>query len=1203
MATDSKNEPLAEHPEAATIALEPDSNQDGEPPDATCDLEPEIGAAAFGELATIALEPDANTVKPDATIAATCDLEPESAPANLDTAATLAFDPSSKLRPIGDATCDMEVNAPLPPAYGQATCAIDAPAVGAATCDISEMQGAQTHRRPTFDLNTNSIPKNATAAFAPGGETSAKPGKDTQAKSSGRQTGQRGVGEFTSPSLPGDPVNQSPQERAGRYVFKKFHAKGGMGEVWLCEDSDIGRPVALKRMLKGRQKHKNQFVKEAQVTGQLEHPGVIPVHELSVDENGQPYYVMKFVHGQTLKEVIHEFHEQKPDAETPREVAWLRLMNVFIDLCQTIAYAHSRGVIHRDIKPDNVMVGAYGETLVLDWGLAKVVSEPESDDPYASIQVSEFADTKASMSGSVKGTPFYFAPEVASGEVEKVDHVSDIFLLGATLYEMVTSRPPRKADKMPALLEMARTVAPIPPRQLDATVPKPLDAICRKALAMKKEDRYQSAADLAEDMQRYLAGEPVSAYQETLTERTWRWVKRHRTALTRTLGAAVILAIGLTAFQLTRDANARSAAAIADAAILQEKDQARKDIQAFRSLMEEARYYAASADPVAENVPALDAGKVEVKAKAALAIAEAWGPKLDKMPLEDQRPALKKDLYDLLLEVAQLKSRNAGMEQVKEVQALLERAASFQTPTQSYYRLRARTHAALGQEALAAADRKQEADPQTATSAMDYYLIGEQHRVDSLKRTSDDLTAGKLAGIKGLLARRESLDKAISAYRQALHSDPNHFWSHFQIGACFIGLGSYGEAAEALGACIVLRPDVPWGYSARGLALALSGVKSRLPEAEADLNQALRLDAEFRPARLHRAAAYAKQEKYPEAEADFAILLAPPQEKRMREAAYTRGMMYLDRAAKGNLKNPALEREFMDKALADFDDVVAAGLRIRAVYLFRTRIYLVKQMPEKALENLTLFLAADGAFDPESPIAYEQRAREMRVIATSEIDKKARNLRESVYLLAAEQLQKAVKKGASSASVYDEIGSLEEMLAELQPKAAAARMNAAVAAYSNGIKVAPKDQKLLVKRGWANVLLGNVKEAKKDFGDAVAIDAAHADSHTGLGYAEALSNAPAPARRQAALATLHGSGDYLVLYNVACIFGALSKTDLPRAKENQDLALDHLERSVELWKKGGKTGPDLKYIIPVEPAFPPALHARPEFKKILQEMN
>ena len=198
-------------------------------------------------------------------------------------------------------------------------------------------------------------------------------------------------------------------------------------------------------------------MQEARVTGQLEHPGVIPVHELNMDENGQPYYAMKFVHGKTLTEVIEDYHEHKLDATTSREVQLLNLLKIFLDLCQTIAYAHSRGVIHRDIKPDNVMVGAFGETLVLDWGLAKVVGEPETTDALAAIHLPN-DDTLATLAGTVKGTPSFFAPEVASGKVNEVDQLSDVYLLRGTLYNMLTGRPPREGSKqkISKLLDEAR---------------------------------------------------------------------------------------------------------------------------------------------------------------------------------------------------------------------------------------------------------------------------------------------------------------------------------------------------------------------------------------------------------------------------------------------------------------------------------------------------------------------------------------------------------------------------------------------------------------------------------------------------------------------------------------------------------------------------------------------------------------------------
>ncbi len=1145
------------------------------------DFEPKKNAVTPSS-ATVAVEPGAP--KP-AIGAATCDLAPE--PAANAFAGTCDLDPGSEPVAKPDATCDVPAAASVITPL-DATCDVAVEASSVSMTDPSAKVsglGGNPHKpedtvKQTCDFDEGSTPTDHTADFDPK-VTGGKAVQDTEMKTPGRHTSLRTAEQTFYGKADTEP--SSAPRRAGRFVFKKFHAKGGMGEIWLVEDSDIGRPVALKRMLNSRQKLKDQFLKEARVTGQLEHPGVIPVHELSIDEDGQPFYVMKFVHGKTLKSVIQEYHKNT-NADTPREVEWLRLLNVFIDLCQTIAYAHSRGVIHRDIKPDNVMVGAYGETLVLDWGLAKVIGEPEGDDPFAAIRQAQSEDGTATVAGSIKGSPYYLAPEAAAGEVDKVDQVSDVFLLGGTLYEMVTGKTPRWADKMTAILQLARTEAPKPPRQLDPSVPRPLDAICRKALALKKEDRYQAAAELAEDVQRYMAGEPVSAYQETRLERTWRWVKRHRTALTRTAAIALILAIGMAAFVLIGNAEARRAQAQAETADLKARDDAHAEIKQFRALLEEARFYAASADPVATHAPALDAAKVEVAAKAALAIAEPWGPALEKMPLEDQRDALKKDLYNLLLELAQLKSRQPTVEHAKEALTLLERAAAQRAPTQSFYRLRARCLAALGQDTEAAADRKREADPQTPTTAMDHYLVGEQYRVESLQKNLDDKD-GKHADLKGLHTRRDSLHQAINAYRRALRSDPDHYWSHFQLGTCYSGLGSYAEAAEALGACVALMPKAPWGYSARGLALAQ--LKDRQLDAEADLDQALRLDEGFRPARLHRAVYFANQKKYADAEKDFAFVLAPPQEKRLSEAAFARGQMYLD-------------RQKYDQALADFDQVVADRLNIRTVYLHRARLYLAKEMPEKVLENLNLFLASDGKFQPESPQAYEQRGRHLRLLA-GEFPSDALNRREAVFVLAMTQLQTAIKRRGDTASLYDEIGTLEQRLAELQPTEEARRRAAALDAYTKAIQRAPKDKTLRGQRAWAYIDVDQLEKAREDFIAAVELDPSHADSYAGLGYTEAMLKDPVQARRHAALATLHGAGDYLVLHNVACVYGALSKMELPRAKEHQDTTLDHLRRAVDLWKKGDKKGPNEIRLILNDAAFPPELRARAEFKRIVEE--
>ena len=168
---------------------------------------------------------------------------------------------------------------------------------------------------------------------------------------------------------------------SGRYVLTAFHARGGMGEVWRCQDATLGREVAIKRLVSERPAARDRFLAEAQVTGQLQHPGIIPIHDLGFDDAGRPYYVMTFVHGRTLKAAIQALHADEQAAACERPLERARLLKVFLDLCNAVAYAHSRGIIHRDLKPDNVMLGPFGETVLLDWGLAKLKGQPEQPGP------------------------------------------------------------------------------------------------------------------------------------------------------------------------------------------------------------------------------------------------------------------------------------------------------------------------------------------------------------------------------------------------------------------------------------------------------------------------------------------------------------------------------------------------------------------------------------------------------------------------------------------------------------------------------------------------------------------------------------------------------------------------------------------------------------------------------------------------------
>lgn len=974
----------------------------------------------------------------------------------------------------------------------------------------------------------------------------------------------------------GRPASKSaPRERVGRYAMNKFHAKGGMGEIWLAQDLDIGRAVAFKKMRPGCAK--DGFLLEAQVTGQLEHPGIVPIHELGTDDEGQPFYVMKFIQGRTLSDVIKEYHSPDTAHGESREVQQVRLLQMFVSLCQTMAYAHSRAVLHRDLKPDNVMVGSYGETLVLDWGLAKVVGAPEETDASRPEGIRLSGDTMETQAGSIKGSPTYIAPESARGEVDQIDQKTDIFLLGGILYSILTGNPPRSTKKLSEMLKMAAKEAPPPPRTLNAKIPKPINAICAKALAFKKEDRYDSAQDLAEDVQRYLAGEPVSAYQESFFERAGRWCRRHRTAIVRTVAALTFVVLVVFSVTKYREMEAEAAQklqeveldrqkAAAEAALLQSQETARSELKKFRRLADEARYFAANSDPATENAPFFDPKQGVIKARAALAIVQPWGSDLDGLPVESERSPLRKEVYELLLLLAHLTSQQgADAPSGKEVLSLLKWANQLYPSTRGYHRLRGWALDIQGDKEAAAQEKERAENVNTPTTALDHFLLGEQFRIKATRLAKAPSPDQDWQPDKSFLAR------AIEEYRKSLDIDPENYWSHFQLGRCYLSLGKGAEAVETLGTCVALRPTSPWGYSARGLAFAFL---KNYPAAKLDLDRAISLAPDFRPPQLNRGVVHTKMKNFEEALLDFDAVLQPPSEKKLIQAAYYRGHLYL-------------EKKDFQKALADFNLVAQEETGIRQVHLLRAQILFFEGKDEEGFKALNAYLSSGEGFDPESAAAYEGRGRHLRLLAQEFQNPQ----RKHCILLALEQLQKAEQLGGKSVPLFDNLGAVKEGLGSYQE---------AVTYYSKAIDLEAKNARLSTKRGWAyeKLVPPNYMAAQADFTAALEIEPGHAEAHTGLGYVQACLGQAAEAQRQANLAVLHGSGDYLILHNVACIYAKLSEQDPKKTKNYQDLAIDQLQRAVELWKKGG-TGPSELLLIKYDPAFPPSLRGRPEFQKLV----
>ena len=469
----------------------------------------------------------------------------------------------------------------------------------------------------------------------------------------------------------------SPTTPGGRFRVLRPHARGGLGVVSVALDNELHREVAVKEIQEryaGEEQSRARFTLEAEITGGLEHPGIVPVYGLGHHPDGRPFYVMRFVRGESLKEAIEAFHQgtdtrspspprpPRPSGErspqdvggegasgerSPQDVgvegvregarraaegvaakfderrpltpdpsprrgegnrmvvasslALRRLLSRFLDVCNAIAYAHSRGVLHRDIKPGNILLGPYGETLVVDWGLAKIVGTDDAStgdrNAEPALRPPSASGTGETVAGTAVGTPVFMSPEQAEGRLNLLGAASDVYSLGATLYAVLTGRAPFDGALAVDVLHKVQRGDFARPRAVDPGIPKALDAICLKAMALKPVDRYASPRALAEDIEHWLADEPVLAYREPWRDRARRWSRKHRTLVASAAAVLVVGLIGSAGFAAVVTGKNR------DLARQTERAQAREQmaidaVKRFRDVVMQ--------EPVLKNNPVLD---------------------------------------------------------------------------------------------------------------------------------------------------------------------------------------------------------------------------------------------------------------------------------------------------------------------------------------------------------------------------------------------------------------------------------------------------------------------------------------------------------------------------------------------------------------------------------------------------------------------
>lgn len=371
-----------------------------------------------------------------------------------------------------------------------------------------------------------------------------------------------------------DDIPLLPVDSSSRFRIISNLAEGGIGTVFVAFDQDLQREVALKEL---KRKFANdltvvkRFELEASVTGNLEHPNIVPIYATGKRSDGRPYYAMRLVRGKSMAAVIADLHSQQGlDLDLHKNIALRDLLFRFVTVCRAVGFAHSRGILHRDLKPSNVMIGDYGETLVVDWGLARSLNQANSDlERSHQPDSSEIGENHGTLDGTVIGTPGFMSPEQSLGHTEKLTIASDIYSLGATLVQILTHEVPywHTGVQIPAqpndLKHLDKEIAPPDTKfcvenhirhgaqhPLDSMVklPAALDAICRKSTQFEPLQRYANAELLANDLEAWLLGEPVSVLPETSLQKARRWARRNPAKVATGLASLVfaMIAMGIT---------------------------------------------------------------------------------------------------------------------------------------------------------------------------------------------------------------------------------------------------------------------------------------------------------------------------------------------------------------------------------------------------------------------------------------------------------------------------------------------------------------------------------------------------------------------------------------------------------------------------------------------------------------------------------
>ena len=665
--------------------------------------------------------------------------------------------------------------------------------------------------------------------------------------------------------------------------------RGGMGVVYKARQIKLNRLVALKMVLAGAHAGSEQlarFYTEAEAVAQLQHPNIVQIYEVS-EHDGLPFFSLEYVDGGSLNQKIAGKPQPIQEAAQTAEI-----------LALAMASAHQHGIIHRDLKPANVLLTQDGLPKITDFGLAKRLE----------------SDSGQTRSGTLMGTPSYMAPEQARGDTHEIGPLADQYALGVILYELLTGRTPFIGTSIVDTLKQVQNQEPVAPSRLQPTVPRDLDTICLKCLQKEPQKRYASVDALADDLHRFVAGEPILARPVGRVERIWRWCKRNpRVASLYAAVATLLVTVGVfLTLQTIRNARERETTSEVSKLAQERLTQATKAIQG--GSYRQAQTLLQWSDPVVETNPALVQTRDQLHQlraqvdlytefkelldraryyalfgqKETLKEALASGKELiglyDQIeqkagraqcglpPLNDhQRQLLQEEFFETFLVLAQVEDLVAGTVDeskrkaaAQKAVAWLDRAEKIFPEAWALFFRRAGYLEKLGDAKRAKADAQRAAKMRPATP-LDRFWFGLALHLE-----------GDAIKEKDAAKAQEKYRRALQEYAILLRLRPDHFWGYFDGALCHFQLSNLDEAVISFTVCVQLRPEVVWSYFNRGQILRQ---QKQFDAAAEDFTMALERNPLYAEAFVHRGLAYAGLDKHQSALEDFdkALRINPDQ--------------------------------------------------------------------------------------------------------------------------------------------------------------------------------------------------------------------------------------------------------------------------------------------------------------------------------------